>query len=190
MSKKVVSPIVVPAGFKAVANKFVKAVHGHVDAAAAFEATKQTAVSLALDCFAAAHTDQTKVVWDLFKASGAVPKDSVTQDEAGNKHAVYKALMNAKQLYTVGADGVNEGRKVKAKPGAATPNAADKDKPAKVTKNAETVAAPSGDAPDYRKPAAWGALAKSVGMQTDTLTKKMAIEKIASVWGLSLEWAE
>ena len=187
MSKKVVSPVVVPAGFKAIANKFVKAVHGYVDAAAAFEATKTTAVSLALDCFAAAHTAQTKLVWDMFKASGAVPKDAVTQDEAGNKHAVYKALMNAKQLYTVGADGANEGRKVKAKPGASTPNAADK--AGKVTKNAGTVAG-GGDAPDFRKPAAWGALAKSVGMQTDTLTKKMAIEKIASVWGLSLEWAE
>jgi len=190
MSTKVVAPIVVPAGFKTIANKFVKAVNGHIDALAAFEATKQTATSLALECFANAGTNDTKKVWDMFKASGAVAKDAVTQDGDGNKHVVYKALMNAKQLYTVGADGANEGRKVKSKPGASTPNAADTKEPAKVTKNAETVAAPSGDAPDFRKPQSWAALAKSTGMTIAKRDKQLAIEAIASAWGLSFEWNE
>ena len=103
MTKKIVSPVTVPAGFKTIANKFVKAVSGHTDALAAFEATKQTATGLALECFAVAGTDKTKLVWALFKASKAVPHDAVTQDPDGNKHAVYKALLNAKQLYDVGA---------------------------------------------------------------------------------------
>lgn len=194
MTKKIVSPVTVPAGFKTIANKFVKAVSGHTDALAAFEATKQTATGLALECFAVAGTDQTKLVWALFKASKAVPHDAVTQDSDGNKHAVYKALLNAKQLYDVGENGANNGRKVKAKPGASTPNAADKtakgDKTDMVTKGASAAPAVAPDAPDFRKPRAWGALAKSVGLQLGERDKQLAIEAIASAWGLEFSWGE